>query len=135
MKVRCKLIEAGIPTINGHVYSEEILKEMVDGAQEKIESKALMGRLGYGNPSKIDLKDVSHLITKLELKNGCLSADVEVLETPRGNLLKLMLEKDDDLTLHPLFMTNNSFDGTVIEDVKLISADICHMKEALGDAQ
>lgn len=132
MKLECKSIKAGVPTINGNVYTINVLENMIENARDRVKGRALMGRLGFGNGPKVCLNAVSHVITNLELKEGCLVSDIEILETQQGNLLKAMLESGLDLTLNPLFVVSK--DGCNITDASLIAVDICSVDEANGQS-
>lgn len=61
--------------------------------QEKLKTRRVLGELGH--PEEIDttLRDVSHIVTYLELKpDGTVYGEAEILDTPSGKILKTLYE-------------------------------------------
>ena len=85
------LMEAGVPTVNGRVYTEEALKAAVE--QFKKRKHPL-----YGTTTPMDvvrMAEVSHEVTNLSLEEKSLMATVSVLDTPKGSELRRMLENPE----------------------------------------
>jgi hypothetical protein len=53
------------------------------------------GMLGNSNDGTIWLKNVSHAINKTYLENNELKVEIEILNTPPGQLLKNLLKSPD----------------------------------------
>jgi len=77
------------PNANRRIYPYPILKMQVDKyiAGPIAENRAL-GELDHPESSVINLKNVSHNITRLYWEGKDLYGDVEILPTPSGNILK-----------------------------------------------
>ena len=75
------------PTVNGHIYTEDVVKEAISKFQQSIEN-----RTWYGSPNLSVGEDcfinVSHLITKLEIRDSALYTEIEILPTPMGEKLR-----------------------------------------------
>lgn len=130
MRIECKLIEAGKPTVNDHIYPQEVLEQMVEQAQEKVKAHRLLGSLGTSISSKVKLNEVSHMITELDLEDGKIIAEIEVLDTVHGKILGDMIESKADITLHPHFIAE--VDGKIVKDAKVTSFNICLTDDALN---
>jgi hypothetical protein len=74
---------------NGRVYPKEVLERVVEGyiATSIAENRAL-GELDHPESSVINLKNVSHNITKLWWEGDDLMGKIEILPTPSGNILR-----------------------------------------------
>ena len=118
------LIQAGVPTANGNVYSEEVLGRMVKDAQERVEGRRLLGSIDSDEDGRQRIGNISHVVTKLEMKGGRMVAEVEPIDTPQGNHLRWVLQRK----LVPLTLASRMIgsvrDGVVGEDAKLVSVDI-----------
>ena len=89
--LRCERITSDKPTLNGNIYSREVLEQMVESARGRIAQRTLLGRLGT-SADLIRLMDASHIVTALEVtKDGHLSAQIEVVNTEHGQALTRML--------------------------------------------
>lgn len=61
--------------------------------QDKLKTRRVLGELGH--PAEIDttLRDVSHIVTYLELKpDGTVYGEAEILDTPSGKILRTLYE-------------------------------------------
>ena len=85
-----KIATANVPTESGWKYSVEVLHDvlkhpgLVDGT--------LLGILGPSDESKIRLGMVSHQILRMWLDDTTLMAEIKVLDTPQGKLLRTLLK-------------------------------------------
>jgi len=76
------LIHFGYVNKNGRIYSDKDI-DMTD-----LNSHVLYGEMGYPTRLETSLTEVSHRITDLEMYGDALYGKVEVLETPKGKILK-----------------------------------------------
>jgi len=101
--LRCERIEADLPNMNGNIYSREVLQAIVDQVQPKIEQRRLIGRIGTSY-APIRISEASHIVTKLDLEDGHLVAEIEVIgNTENGQALLRMLTGSgaDDMEIIP----------------------------------
>lgn len=112
------------PSVNGYVYTKEVLQEAIDKAQEKIDKGEMLCPLDpapFGEPvSPPTLTGASHRITSLALKEGKLQAELQVLDTPQGKTLQELLDIDA-VEFKPIGLGTVSEDGKEVEDYKLLS--------------
>ena len=91
VKLVAKILDCDVPNKNGHIYSTETAKSII----EKAGNRPLFGRIGMAPGDSIVLEDVSHQISNLRIKDGQLIADIEVLQTPQGKVLESLMVKED----------------------------------------
>ena len=57
-------------------------------------NNTLMGEVNHPNSFEINLGNVSHLITNIEDYSYVLSGTIKILDTPKGRILKQLVEAD-----------------------------------------
>ena len=131
--LECKLIKAGVPTLNGRIYTIEAFEKACEDVTAK--KSHLLGCLGEDIGHKVQLNEVSHEAHNLRVNSqGRLVADIQVLDTEQGDLLKAMFESKESLTLHPCFHGVIGRDNTV-EDITMSSVNICLTPNELKEEQ
>jgi len=80
--------KAGTKNGNGRIYRKETLQREVDNYQESIRERRALGELDHPDDSVINLKNASHLITKMWWDGDSAMGKIEVLDTPSGRILK-----------------------------------------------
>ena len=100
------LLTAGVPTPNGRVYSEVVLRQMVEAAAPKVVARTMIGTVAGGPESpasaeRVPLADATHILVDLRMEGASVTATVEFLPTPKGlALLRLLDEIYDDATTY-----------------------------------
>jgi len=83
------LQRAGAKNQNGRIYPKEILERESNKYNENfIKERRALGELDHPDSSVVNLKNVSHNVTKVMWDGDDLIGEVEVLPTPSGNILK-----------------------------------------------
>lgn len=78
---------------NGRIYPFEILQREVKNYEENfIKQKRAMGELDHPDSEVVNLKNVSHNITRTWWDDKTLMGEVEILTTPSGNILRELLK-------------------------------------------
>ena len=80
--------KAGTKNGNGRVYRKETLQREVENYQEAIRERRALGELDHPDDSVINLKNASHLVTKMWWDGNNAMGKIEVLDTPSGRILK-----------------------------------------------
>ena len=80
--------KAGTKNGNGRVYRKETLQREVENYQQAIKERRSLGELDHPDDSVINLKNASHLATKMWWNEDSVMAKFEVLDTPSGKILK-----------------------------------------------
>ena len=77
---------------NGRVYPGHILEREVAKYQRKVDERRAVGELDHPESNTVNYKNTSHLIVKLWWEGKDLMADIEILDTPSGRILKTLLK-------------------------------------------
>lgn len=83
--------KAGTKNGNGRVYRKDTLAREVESYQKAIAERRSLGELDHPDDSVINLKNASHLVTKMWWDGGNVMGKIEVLDTPSGSILKALV--------------------------------------------
>lgn len=87
------VIKEDIPNKNNRIYPKKVLQNIVD---DFVNQKDIIGQIGMPKDGlHVDLSLTSHVVKNLQLIEGSLYADIEVLNTPSGNKLIESIDKGD----------------------------------------
>jgi hypothetical protein len=125
------------PNANRRIYPYQILKEQVDNylAGPIAENRAL-GELDHPESSVINLKNVSHNITRLWWDGKDLYGDIEILPTPSGNILRELFKNNITVGISSRAMGTTTPIGEglvqVEDDLELICWDFVSTPSTYG---
>ena len=123
---RFQLAEA--PNNNKRVYSKELLEREAERLIEAYTARRLMGALDHPTPDHVSLQNVSHRITKLNMKGNEMLGEAELLNTPAGQTAQALLKGGVQLGISSRGMgtLTEGTDGYkyVNEDFKLLTFDL-----------
>lgn len=88
-RIRVKILAIGKPEMSGRIYSKEIAEEIIKTINS--EGKPIFGGMTSYDGS---LNDVSYVVQNAEIVDDSIVADIEILDTPRGNLLNEVINND-----------------------------------------
>lgn len=77
---------------NGRIYPRAILEREVRNYQKFIKERRALGELDHPATSVVELKNVSHLVTKAWIDGDVVMGEIEILPTPKGQILKSLVE-------------------------------------------
>jgi hypothetical protein len=83
---------AGVKNGNGRIYNRKVLAREVDNYQKPIRERRSLGELDHPDDSVINLKNASHLVTKMWWDNDNVMGKIELLDTPSGKVLKSLVK-------------------------------------------
>lgn len=103
---------------NGRVYSRKILEREVENYQKVISDRRSLGELDHPDDSVINLKNASHMVTKMWWDGNSVMGKVRVLDTPSGNILKNLVKGGVKLGISSrgLGSTRKESGKTIVED-------------------
>tara|TARA_B100000287_G_scaffold329078_1_gene313661 strand:- start:1143 stop:1784 length:642 start_codon:yes stop_codon:yes gene_type:complete len=84
--------KSGTKNGNGRVYGKQILEREVENYQKAISERRSLGELDHPDDSVINLKNASHLVTKMWWDGDNVMGKIEVLDTPSGKILKALVQ-------------------------------------------
>jgi hypothetical protein len=119
--------KAGTKNGNGRVYPKSVLKREIERYQDSIRERRALGELDHPDDSVINLKNASHLVTKMWWEGDNVMGKIEVLDTPSGRILKDLLKSGVKLGISSRGMgsVKESMGSlTVEDDFQLICFDM-----------
>ena len=111
---------------NGRIYSREILAREVDNYSKIVEDRRALGELDHPDDSVINLKNASHMVTKVWWDGDNVMGKVRVLDTPSGNILKSLVKNGVKLGISSRGLGSTRKEGSrviVEDDFQLICFD------------
>lgn len=137
LKIKGRFGLAGAANGNRRIYPENVLGEAVNRVQSMVSEKRMLGELDHPADAKIHLDKVSHVITKLEMRqNGEVYGEAEVLPTAQGKILESLLKSGVKLGISSrgFGSTRDSSNGLqeVQGDYRLVTFDIVSDPSAPG---
>ena len=119
--------KAGTKNGNGRIYRKETLQREVEAYQKAIRERRALGELDHPDDSVINLKNASHLVTKMWWRGDDVMGKIEVLDTPSGMVLKALIKSGVKLGISSRGLgTVVESEGAVVveDDFQLICFDI-----------
>lgn len=110
--------KSGTKNGNGRVYKKETLQREVENYQKAINERRSLGELDHPDDSVINLKNASHLVTKMWWEGENVMGKIEVLNTPSGNILKALVKSGVKLGISSrgLGSVKQENNRTIVED-------------------
>lgn len=125
--IKCILQKANTLNRNGRVYPFPVLKKEVDKYMAAVQDRSAMGELDHPDSAVISLNNVSHLITKMWWEQSTLWGEIEIAETPSGDIVKGLLRSGIKLGISSRGVGSVKTvkgEDVVQEDFELIGFDI-----------
>ena len=111
---------------NGRKYPIDILKREVDKYNQLVKERRALGELDHPDSAVVSLTNTSHLVTKMWWEGETLYGEVEIIDTPSGNILKGLLRSGVMLGISSRgvgSVKSQSGADVVQEDFELIAFD------------
>ena len=86
------LATAEVKNGNGRYYSKALWEREMESYKNLIDENRAMGELDHPEDSVVNLKNVSHNITDYWWDGDNVMGKIEILPTPSGNILKVLIE-------------------------------------------
>ena len=110
--------KAGTKNGNGRVYRKEILQREVENYQKAISERRSLGELDHPDDSVVNLRNCSHVATKMWWQGDDVMGKIEVLDTQSGTILKSLVKSGIKLGISSrgLGSVHESNGQTIVED-------------------
>ncbi|MHA1952129.1 MAG: primosomal protein, partial [Candidatus Thorarchaeota archaeon] len=86
------LQKAHLKNQNGRVYPTEILQREVVNYEKVVSESRALGELDHPETSTVALDRASHIVREIYWEGDVVRGTIEVLNTPKGNILKDLLQ-------------------------------------------
>ena len=87
-----KLQQCNVRNGNGRTYPRDVLEREVENYQKLIRENRALGECDHPDDSVINLKNASHMITRMYWDGDSVLGTVKVLKTPSGDILRGLYE-------------------------------------------
>ena len=119
LKLRGIIQRADAKNQNGRIYPREILANAIESYMKLVRERRAHGELDHDDQPVVNLKNISHIITDIEMQeNGDVIGEIEVLNTPMGNIAKALIEAQVTVGIssRALGSVYSNGDADVVED-------------------
>ncbi|MCK4731584.1 MAG: hypothetical protein KAT65_03915 [Methanophagales archaeon] len=124
MTVYAKFTETEIPNQNFRTYPLGIMTREVDRLQSKINAGQFLGQSDHSDSPATFLKDVSHVVTKLEMVKNDGYATIKILNTDAGRNVQEIIRGSGKIGISTRSVGTVSAKGIVQRDMKLLALDL-----------
>jgi hypothetical protein len=112
------------PNKNGRYYPPDVLKRAIEDAQPRIKAGRMIGQIDPPGDRRPSIRHASHRVDDVRVEeDGSVSADLTILDTPAGELLKQGL-----LVGYPCGLSTSGRgevdENGIVRDFKLLSVDL-----------
>ena len=116
------------PNANNRIYPRPILEREDAKYQELIKERRALGELDHPDSPIVQLENVSHVVTETLWEGDDLIGTIEVLDTPKGQILEKLIGRDIKLGISSRGLgstsrTNEGYD-MVEDDFNLVCYDM-----------
>tara|TARA_R100000315_G_C5207820_1_gene123020 strand:- start:186 stop:791 length:606 start_codon:yes stop_codon:yes gene_type:complete len=127
MKIAGVFQRADSPNHNKRIYEKKLLVREMKRLDEAINERRLMGELDHPTHDAVKLGNVSHLVTKLDMRGNEMIGEAEILNTPCGQVAQALIKGGVKLGISSRGMGSLTEKGeysVVNEDFKLVTFDL-----------
>lgn len=89
--VRGEFAKANSATENRRIYPEQLWEREIRRLSSAMKDRQVYGELDHPSDGRTQLKRASHLLTNLELKDGLIIGEAEIMETSAGRELRAII--------------------------------------------
>jgi|TARA_B100001939_G_C16919649_1_gene608677 hypothetical protein len=127
MKIAGVFQRADAPNHNKRIYEKKLLVREMKRLDEAINERRLMGELDHPTHDAVKLGNVSHLVTKLDMRGNEMIGEAEILNTPCGQVAQALIKGGVKLGISSRGMGSLTEKGeysVVNDDFKLVTFDL-----------
>ena len=118
---------ANVKNQNGRSYPMEILQREITNYEKVVRDRRALGELDHPETSTVALDRASHIITTIHWDGDTVRGDIEILGTPKGQILLQLLDAGVRIGMSSrgVGSTESTNEGTEIvqDDYQLICFD------------
>jgi len=120
---------------NGRVYPKRTLQREVENYKKLVQEKRALGELDHPDSSVIELKNASHIVTHIEMRNDEVIGKLRLLDTPAGRIAKDLIKGGVKLGVSSRGLGSTKDQGgttMVQDDFQLICFDLVSEPSTTG---
>lgn len=127
VRVKGEFARSGIATENKRVYPKKLWEREIDRLSKALTERRLFGELDHPTDGRTQLTRVSHIITGMDIKDGLVVGEAEIVPTERGKTLIELLKAGCKIGVssrgYGSTKPNEQGEDVVQEDYKLVTFD------------
>jgi hypothetical protein len=130
-----RLQKADTKNGNGRIYPKRTLQREVENYKKLVQEKRALGELDHPDSSVIELKNASHIVTHIEMRNDEVVGKLRLLDTPAGRIAKDLIKGGVKLGVSSrgLGSTKEQGGNTMVQDdFQLICFDLVSEPSTTG---
>ena len=120
------LQKANVKNHNGRIYPRDILFREVKKYHVLVKERRALGELDHPDSPVVELKNVSHIISDIYIRDDEVRGSLEILNTPPGRILKDIIRQGVKIGISSRglgSLQNESGTNIVQDDFELIAFD------------
>jgi len=130
-----RLQKADTKNGNGRIYPKKILQREVENYKKLVSEKRALGEIDHPESSVIELKNASHIVSFIEMRNDEVIGKLRILDTPAGRIAKDLIRGGVKLGVSSrgLGSTKEQNGETIVQDdFQLICFDLVSEPSTTG---
>jgi len=117
-------IQGAVKNHNDRIYPVQEIRKAVDSVTDKLKNEfTICGEADHPEELTINLQRVSHMITEMWMDGNNGMGKLQVLETPMGNIIKVLIDSGVRLGVSSRGVGNVNDNG-IVSDYELLTVDI-----------
>jgi len=128
LKLKGIIQRADAKNQNGRSYPRDILTKAIEPYMKLVKERRSHGELDHTDEMVVNLKNASHIITDIQiLENGDVMGEIEVLNTPMGNIVRALIEQQVTVGISSRAVgsiANNGYADVVGDDLHIVCWDM-----------
>ena len=120
------LQKSDVKNANGRIYPADLLMREMKKYDELVRERRALGELDHPDSPVVELKSVSHIITEIHETDGVVRGDIEILNTPQGDILRNLIKQNVKVGISSRGIGSLQKEGSVDivqDDFELIAFD------------
>lgn len=122
--IKAKLLKFNVENLNNRIYTRQEVCPHLDRLNERAKTQGVFGQIGYPENFEISLNHASHKIHKFYVEGDFLMADIEILATREGDMLRdLMAISKEGMVFRTRSAGVTDEDTNVVKLTEIFTAD------------
>ena len=117
---------------SGNVYPRDVVLKAISEIKPHLAMNRVLGQFNpTGDDMSVKLTDAATLVKNLYFRDDVLMADLEILDTPRGEALKEYLRAGKQIQVVPRGMgeVDREEEDSVVRQYTIVTVDVLEVKE------